>query len=139
MSGGGKLSFDDLTTIANISKYCSMAETKSPAVDVAKIFEALVDPIRRDVVQLLGEGPRLAGELAKASGVAPSTMSRHLRVLLETGLISDERRPEDARVRAFRLHPEAMTPLRVWLDELEEAWTDRLESFKSHVEREHTQ
>jgi DNA-binding transcriptional ArsR family regulator len=105
-------------------------------IDVAQVFEALVDPIRREVVQLLGDGPRLAGELAKASGVTPSTMSRHLRILLDTGLVSAERRAADARVRVFRLRPEGMTSLRVWLDELEVRWTGQLESFKAHVETE---
>ncbi len=97
-----------------------------------------MDPIRREVVQLLSDGPRLAGELAKASGVTPSTMSRHLRVLLETGLVSDERRADDARVRVFRLRPQGITSLRGWLDELEVRWTAQLESFQAHVEAEHT-
>jgi DNA-binding transcriptional ArsR family regulator len=106
-------------------------------LDVAHVFEALVDPIRREVVEVLGDGPRLAGELAKASGVTPSTMSRHLRVLLETGLVAAERRPEDARLRVFRLRPESMTALQAWLDGLQARWTDQLESFKAHIEAEH--
>lgn len=115
----------------------SRESTSLADLDVAPVFEALVDPIRREVVQLLGDGPRPAGELAKASGVSPSAMSRHLRILLETGLVSDERRAEDARVRVFRLRPEAMTSLRVWLDELQLKWKGQLESFKAHVETEH--
>jgi DNA-binding transcriptional ArsR family regulator len=106
-------------------------------IDVAVVFAALVDPIRREVVQLLGDGPRLAGELAKASGVSPSAMSRQLRILLQAGLVSAERRADDARLRAFRLRPEPMTALRGWLDELQVKWTRQLESFKAHVEAEH--
>ena len=106
-------------------------------IDVAVIFEALVDPVRREVLQLLGDGPQLAGELAKASGVSPSAMSRQLRILLEAGLVSAERRADDARLRAFRLRPEPMTALQDWLDELQVKWTRQLESFKSHVEMEH--
>lgn len=108
--------------------------TPSVKVDVAPLFEALVDPTRRDVLQLLGKGPRPAGELARASGVSPSAMSRHLRILLETGLVADERGVEDARMRVFRLRPESMTALRVWLDELQAMWIGQLESFKAHVE-----
>jgi DNA-binding transcriptional ArsR family regulator len=106
-------------------------------VDVAVVFAALVDPIRREVLQLLGDGPLLAGELAKASGVSPSAMSRQLRILLQAGLVSAERRSDDARLRAFRLRPESMTALQVWLDELQVKWTRQLESFKAHVETEH--
>jgi DNA-binding transcriptional ArsR family regulator len=129
----------NLTIIDVGVKYCGVATESNTLtdLDVAPVFEALVDPIRREVVQLLGDGPRLAGELAKASGVTPSAMSRHLRILLETGLVSAERRAEDARVRVFRLRPESMTALRVWLDELQARWTGQLESFKAHVETEH--
>jgi len=105
--------------------------------DVAVVFEALVDPIRREVLQLLGDGPRLAGELARASGVSPSVMSRQLRILLQAGLVSAERRDDDARLRAFRLRPEPMTTVREWLDELQVKWTRQLDSFKTHVETEH--
>lgn len=98
------------------------------------MLEALVDPTRREVVEILGTGPCRAGELAERVGTSPSTMSRHLRVLLEAGLIDDQRRSDDARVRVFRFLPEAVNPLREWLDRLQKQWQQNLESFKAHVE-----
>ena len=62
-------------------------------------------------------------------------MSRHLRVLLQAGLVADERRSDDARVRVFRLRPESMTALQAWLDQLQAHWDDQLRSFKAHAER----
>ena len=53
---------------------------------VDRTFAALADPTRRAVVELLGSGPRRAGELAAAAGTSPPTMSRHLRVLLAAGI-----------------------------------------------------
>jgi DNA-binding MarR family transcriptional regulator len=87
------------------------------------------------VVQLLSEGPRRAGELADAAGTSPPTMSRHLRVLLKAGIVSDERPADDARTRVFWLRPESITPVREWLDELQAASDEQLASFKRHVER----
>ena len=110
------------------------ASTTLSDEDVGALFDALVDPVRRDVVVLLGEGPRPAGELARAFGVSPSVMSRHLRVLLDTGLVADERGIEDARLRVFRLRPERMATLQDWLDELQDSWNRQLQSFKTHVE-----
>jgi DNA-binding transcriptional ArsR family regulator len=61
-------------------------------------------------------------------------MSRHLRVLRESGLIEDER-GDDARVRVFRLRPQPFVALKDWLDEVESFWAGQLASFKAHAER----
>ena len=103
-------------------------------VDVAPLFTALADGTRRQVVQLLGAGPRRAGDLAAAAGTSAPAMSRHLRVLLEAGIVSDERTARDARARVFRLRPQSMAALQAWLDQLQAHWDSQLQSFKRHVE-----
>lgn len=102
--------------------------------ELAPLLTALADPTRRRVVQLLLERPRRAGELAAESGTSAPVMSRHLRVLLHAGIVADERPADDARARVFWLRPESVTPLRDWLDELQAASDQQLESFKRHVE-----
>jgi DNA-binding transcriptional ArsR family regulator len=98
------------------------------------VLGALADPTRRQVVQLLGERPYRAGELAAASGTSAPVMSRHLRVLLEAGVVVDERVPADARLRVFRLRPEPIGALQAWLDQLRAHWDEQLDAFKRHVE-----
>lgn len=102
--------------------------------DVGRVFEALADPTRRQVVQLLSEGPRRAGELADQAAMSGPAMSRHLRVLLAAGMVADERLPGDARVRVFRLRPGSMVAVQAWLDQLQAHWEVQLRSFKRHVE-----
>ena len=102
--------------------------------DVGGLFVALADPTRRRVIELLGERARRAGELAAAAGTSPPVMSRHLRILLDTGLVDDERVPGDARLRVFRLRREPVVALRAWLDQLEAHWNEQLGSFKRYVE-----
>jgi len=101
---------------------------------VAPVLDALSDPTRRQVVQLLSERPRRAGELAAAAGTSAPVMSRHLRVLLEAGIVRDERPLDDARTRVFWLRPESLATLSEWLDELHTAGDEQLAAFKRHVE-----
>ena len=98
------------------------------------LFGVLADPTRRRVLELLSEEARRAGDLATAAGTSAPVMSRHLRILLESGLVADERLPDDARARLFRLRPEPIGDVRAWLDQLEAHWTEQLASFKRHVE-----
>jgi DNA-binding transcriptional ArsR family regulator len=102
--------------------------------ELTPLLQALADPTRLGVVQLLSTGPQRAGELAAAAGLSAPAMSKHLRVLLEAGVVADERPPDDARVRIFRLRPESVVALRAWLDQLQAHWDDQLRAFKQHVE-----
>lgn len=104
-------------------------------VHVDRVFEVLADPTRRQVVQLLGEGPRRAGELAAATGASSPAMSRHLKLLLAAGLVEDERVAGDARVRLFRLNPEPVVAVQAWLDQVQAHWRNQLGAFKRHVEQ----
>ena len=104
--------------------------------ELALLLQALADPTRLGIVELLSAGPRRAGEVAEQSGLSAAATSKHLRVLLQAGVVTDERPPEDARVRIFRLRPESVAGLRAWLDQLQAHWDDQLRSFKRHVERE---
>jgi DNA-binding transcriptional ArsR family regulator len=102
--------------------------------DVTAVFPALADPTRRRVIELLGDQPRRAGELAHAAGTSAPVMSRHLRILLEAGLVADERAPADARVRVFHLRREPVLALQAWLDQLQAHWNEELGAFKRYVE-----
>jgi DNA-binding transcriptional ArsR family regulator len=99
------------------------------------VLHALADPTRRRVVELLSASPHRAGELAARSQVSSPAMSKHLRVLLQAGIVADERSPDDARVRIFRLRPEPVVALRAWLDQLQAHWDEQLAAFQRHVER----
>jgi len=101
---------------------------------VGATLAALADPTRRAVVRRLARGPARAGELAAELGMAPPSLSRHLRVLKQGGLIADDEPEHDARVRLYRLEPQALAPLHELLAELEAFWGDQLQGFKAHAE-----
>jgi DNA-binding transcriptional ArsR family regulator len=101
--------------------------------DVDETLAALADRTRRAVVELLREGPRRAGELAKLVHTTPPAMSRHLRVLRRSGLVAVDSDDEDARLRMYRLRPESLTALQAWLDQVQAYWNQQLQTFRKHV------
>ena len=107
----------------------------APAATLDRTLAALADPERRRTVELLREAPRRAGDLAQAIGLRAPAMSRHLRVLRESGLVEESHPTFDARVRIYRLRPAPIAELRAWLELTEQLWTNELAAFKAHVER----
>ena len=98
------------------------------------VLAALADPRRRRVIELLGAGPRASGDLARSVSLPAPAMSRHLKVLRDSGLVAEDHSGADARVRLYRLRPEAVRSLSGWLADLEAAWSQELAAFKAHVE-----
>jgi DNA-binding transcriptional ArsR family regulator len=107
----------------------------TPAARLDAAFTALADPTRRAVIELLRKKPRRAGELADELETTRPAMSRHLRLLRKSGLVSETDVEHDARVRLYSLEREPFLALRGWLDEVEAFWTAQLGSFKAHLER----
>jgi len=94
------------------------------------LFHALADPTRRSILTRLAEGPAPVTELARPSGLRLPTVMRHLCVLEEAGLIATSK---DGRVRTCAIIPEALAPVRTWLDEQRAIWEARLDRLDDYV------
>jgi DNA-binding transcriptional ArsR family regulator len=103
-------------------------------VSLDATFAALADGTRRSVIDLLRRGPRRASDLADALGASKPAMSRHLRVLRDSGLVETSSK-DDGRERIYELRPAPFAQLREWVEDIEAFWTVQLASFKDHVER----
>lgn len=103
--------------------------------EVDEVLLALADPIRRQVVDELRQGPRRAGELADAAGMSFPAISRHLRVLRASRLVEVRALDEDARVRVYQLRAEPFLALRAWLDQVEAFWTEQLDAFADYANK----
>lgn len=106
--------------------------------DVDTLFAALADPARRRAVEILGKGPRRAGELASLLGLPAPAMSRHLKELKSAGLVIDSHPEVDARVRVYALNAQRLGDLKTWLARAEEGWAQQLSAFAAHVARRTT-
>jgi len=100
-----------------------------------RTLAALADPHRRQVIDLLGRGPRAAGELAREVGLPAPAMSRALRALREVGLVEITHPPPDARLRIYELRPGPMHELKQWLEASEDLWATQLSAFKARLEQ----
>jgi DNA-binding transcriptional ArsR family regulator len=98
-----------------------------------EVFEALADPTRRRIVELLAEEERSAGELAGHFQVSRPAVSKHLRVLREAGLVNVR---EDAQKRIYRLDPKALGRAEGWLARHRQFWEQRLEALEAQIEKE---
>jgi DNA-binding transcriptional ArsR family regulator len=95
-------------------------------------IEALADPTRRRIVELLGEQERSAGDIASHFDTSRPGISRHLRVLREAGLVSVR---GDAQRRLYSLDPAPLAELDDWLSRYRAIWTNRLEALDTEVRR----
>jgi DNA-binding transcriptional ArsR family regulator len=93
---------------------------------------ALADPIRRQIVEMLADQERDAGELAAAFPVSRPAVSRHLRVLREAGLVRV--RPQAQR-RVYALDPRPLEELARWLERYRGFWGQRLDALETELAR----
>lgn len=80
---------------------------------LSKVFSALADPLRRDLVARLSSGDATVGELAAPYDVSPQAVSKHLRVLEEAGLVSRRR---EAQRRPVHLETETFDLMTMWIE-----------------------
>lgn len=99
---------------------------------VDDVLQALADPRRRRIVELLRGGEQPVGVLVQALPIAQSGVSRHLRILREAGLVRVRR--EGTR-RVYRLEPSALAELTAWLLADRQVWEDRLDDLEAELRR----
>jgi DNA-binding transcriptional ArsR family regulator len=96
------------------------------AATTADAFNAVAEPRRRQILDLLAGGERPVNELVEALELAQPQVSKHLRVLREVGAV-DVR--SDGRRRLYRLNGHALKPIHDWVKEYERMWSDRFEQL----------
>jgi DNA-binding transcriptional ArsR family regulator len=97
-------------------------------------FGALADASRREIIRLLLQKPRRAGEIAESVDMSPQALSRHLRVLRKAGLVAEQGIEDDARVRVYSIPAAAFQPVENWVAQAEDLWRRQLHAFKAYAE-----
>jgi DNA-binding transcriptional ArsR family regulator len=96
------------------------------AATTADAFNAVAEPRRRQILDLLAGGERPVNELVQLLGLAQPQVSKHLRVLREVGAV-DVR--EDGRQRLYRLNGHALKPIHDWVKSYERLWSERFDQL----------
>ncbi len=95
------------------------------------MFGVLAEPHRRQILDLLGDSERPAGELVAALELSQPAVSKHLRILREAGLV--EVRGEAQR-RLYRVRPEPLRAIDTWLAPYRQMWAARLDDLERHLD-----
>ena len=93
-------------------------------------YEALADPTRRHILDLLRERPRLVGELADLLGISQPGVSKQLRVLREVGLVNVR---QDAQRHWYELRPEPLAEVDAWLQSYRSLWEARIARLDDYL------
>ena len=96
------------------------------------VFNAVAEPRRREILDLLARGERPVNDVVMAMGLTQPQVSKHLRVLREVGLVSV--RGEGQR-RLYRLNAEKLKPISDWVRNFERFWDHKLDRIKERAER----
>jgi DNA-binding transcriptional ArsR family regulator len=94
------------------------------------VYEALAEPHRRHIIELVGEGERTAGDIVEALAISQPGASKHLRILREAGLISVRK---DAQRRLYRLEPDKLAEVDAWLAPYRRFWSSKLDALVDHL------
>jgi DNA-binding transcriptional ArsR family regulator len=101
---------------------------------VESVFEIIAEPNRRAILSLLVSSEQSVGEIERQLGMAQPTVSKHLRVLREAGLVEST---VDAQRRLYRLNPEPFHELEAWLAPFRRFWSAHVDALERHLDRLH--
>ena len=101
-----------------------MIPSMSRAATTTDAFNAVAEPRRRQILDLLAGGERPVGDLVRVLELAQPQVSKHLRVLREVGAV-DVR--EEGRRRLYRVNGHALKPIHDWVKNYERSWSDRFD------------
>jgi DNA-binding transcriptional ArsR family regulator len=95
-------------------------------------FQALAEPKRLEIVQLLGDGPLTVGEISERLQLSQPQTSKHLRTLNEAGLVVVQPR---ANKRIYKLNPEPFREIDIWLETYQQIWKDKINSLEVYLKQ----
>jgi len=96
------------------------------AATTADAFNAIAEPRRRQILDVLAGGERAVNELVAQLGVAQPTVSKHLRVLRKVGVVEVR---GDGRRRLYRMNGKALKPIHDWVQAYEQTWSERFDAL----------
>jgi DNA-binding transcriptional ArsR family regulator len=102
---------------------CTAMPQRAKSSPADRVFAALANPTRRDVLDLLLDGPRPVQDIADRFDMARPSVSEHLRVLRDAGLVTETRH---GRQRLYSIEPDPLRDLQHWLAPYERFWRRRL-------------
>jgi DNA-binding transcriptional ArsR family regulator len=101
------------------------------AATTTDAFNAVAEPRRRQILDVLAGGERPVNDLVTLLGLAQPQVSKHLRVLREVGLVDSR---DEGRQRIYRLNGRSLKPIHDWVKNYEQSWNERFEALDELLE-----
>ena len=94
------------------------------------VFQAIADPVRRDIIDLLAKETMTINSIAEKFDVSRPAISKHLKILKECDIITIE---QQGRQRFCMIQPKELIPAFLWIDQYKQLWEDRLDNFENYL------
>lgn len=99
------------------------------------VFQAIADPTRREIIELLAKQPMNLNTIADNFNISRPAVSQHIKILNECGIIEVE---TIGRERYCKIQPQKLVPAFLWLEKYQKLWTERIDSFEKYVNKLHS-
>jgi DNA-binding transcriptional ArsR family regulator len=96
------------------------------------VFQAIADPNRRMIIDLLSKEPMTLNAIADKFDISRPAISQHIKHLIECGVVEVEQK---GRERYCKIQPQSLVPAFMWLEQYKAQWVDRIEAFEKHVKK----
>ena len=94
------------------------------------VFQAIADPIRRDIIELLAAETLSVNAIAEKFDISRPAISKHLKILNECGIIDYN---QIGRERLCLIQPQKLIPAFLWIKQYNKLWEDRIDSFENYI------
>ena len=94
------------------------------------VFQAIADPVRRNIIELLSNHPMTVNEVADQFDISRPAISKHLKILSECDVIEISK---EGRERRCEIQANKLIPAFLWIKQYNKLWEDRLDSFESYI------
>lgn len=94
------------------------------------VFQAIADPVRRDIIELLASEELTVNTVAEKFEISRPAISKHIRILNECGIVSINQK---GRERYCKIQAANLIPAFLWIEQYKGLWEDRLDSFENYL------
>ena len=96
------------------------------------VFQAIADPVRRDIIGLLAEQRMTVNAVAKQFEISRPAISKHIKILHECGMVAIH---QQGRERYCEIQPQSLLPIADWVAQYRDLWEGKLDSFEAYLEQ----
>jgi len=96
------------------------------------VFQAIADPTRRDIIDLLAEETLTVNSIAEKFDISRPAVSKHVKILTECGIVEIT---QNGRERYCQIQPKNLIPAFMWIEQYRKLWEDKLNSFENYLNK----